>query len=143
MPYTLSAGIMPSKFFSRLRTAASRPEQNSTAPTYSQPSPEMVTVSPPYEERDSHPSAGQQSRPVTLSRTVSESSYTPSELSQWNDEVDEAQESRSEELPPYEERPFLPNLAGYTQYSVAVSRARPRTSRPHSMCPCAQCHNSR
>lgn len=126
--------IMASKLFSRLRSSSSRDTREPQAPPYSasaSPSVEEIP-SPPYEERGA--------RPNTLTRTVSDSSYTSAEISSWNDAADDAQTSQNEELPPYEERPLLPNLTILrTMASVMAPRRRP----PHSMCPCAQCHSLR
>lgn len=132
---------MPSRLLSRLRSAASCPKQDCPSPAYSVSPSYRGSTSPLYQEQDFSGSSSREVQSTTVSRTVTESSYTSAELSQWNEVADEVQQSRSEELPPYEERPVLPNLAFYTLYGA--SAGSPRTKRPDPMCPCAQCYSLR
>lgn len=125
---------MSSKLLARLRASLSRSQTQGDAPEYSVTDPNQIAISPSYEEVLAQDSG---TRRAPLLRTISETSYTPSELSTWLDGADEADQPGSEELPAYQERPPMPILL---RNLSATSVNRPQ---PHSLCPCAQCHRLR
>lgn len=138
---TICATIMPSRIFSLLRPSSHSNEQESRAPAYSATLPNAELASPRYEEREPTSAHNRKDRPTALSRTVSESNYTSAELSSWNDAADGAQRSQTEDLPPYEERPFIPDLIVLARYTTPAISSRAK--RPHNVCPCARCYSLR
>lgn len=128
---------MSPKIFARLKASLSRNSSQQDVPEYSVNDPNQSLTSPSYEEVLAQDARNTGTRRVPLVRTISEASYTPSELSTYVDEAEETGQIDSEELPAYEERPPMP-LFFRNISTISVSRPQ-----PHSMCPCAQCHRLR
>lgn len=138
--YHCLSNRMSFKVLARLKSSLSRTPSTSSTPEYSIIDPNKPLASPSYEEVVAGDVRNRTARRIQLVRTVSESSYTSMEFSEWLNTAEETGQTDAEELPAYEERPQMPILLRSVSAVSAVTSSR---SQPHAMCPCAQCHRLR
>lgn len=132
---------MPFKMFSRLKSSKDSSKIHHDVPEYSVIDPNQDIASPPYQERRLSLDRNIVQRPTGLQRTVSESSYTSTELTLLMEATRDVQQISDETLPEYSEQPQLAMFMFRPTSNVSVTSVS--TSRPDPMCPCAQCHRLR